>query len=73
MCHNEKSNMINLDKLDHMIRQLRERIELDNLHNLCQGDLSVREFIARFEDLTCHYDVRAPFSDHSHICFRFKV
>ena len=25
---------------------------LEKLHNLCQGDLSIRDHIARFEDLT---------------------
>jgi len=58
MSHFEKSNMNNLDKLAHMIRQLWERIELDKLHNLHQDDLSVRDYIARFEDLTRLYDVR---------------
>jgi len=30
---------------------------LDKLHNLRQGDLSVRDYIARFEDLTRRCDV----------------
>ena len=55
--HFEKFNVNNLDKLDHMIRQLRERIKLDKLHNLYKGDLSVRDYIARFENLTHRYDV----------------
>jgi len=64
----EKFNMNNLDKLDHMIRQFRERIELDKLHNLRQGDLSIRDYIARFENLTCRYDVR---EHHSQTITRF--
>jgi len=69
-----------LDKLDHIIKQLRERAEsqntkandslsdyechegyrhrlLDKLHNLCQGDLFVRDYRARFEDLTRRCEV----------------
>ena len=30
----------------------------DKLHNLHQGDLSVRNYIARFEELTCRCDMR---------------
>jgi len=36
----------------------RERIELDQLYNLRQGDLSVKDYITRFEDLTRRCDVR---------------
>ena len=31
---------------------------LNKLHNFRQGDLSVRDYIARFEDLICCCDVR---------------
>jgi len=31
---------------------------LDLLHNLCLGDMSVQDYIAKFEDLTFHCDVR---------------
>ena len=48
--------MNNLDKLDHMIRQ--ERIELEQLYNLRQGNLSIRDYIDRFENLTRRCDVR---------------
>jgi len=54
--------MINLDKLDHMIRQLRERIELNKLHNFHQGVLSVGEYIAGFEDLRHHSDLIKHYS-----------
>ena len=47
-----------LDKLDHMIRKLPERIELDKLYNLHQGDLSFSDYIIRFEDLSRCCDVR---------------
>jgi len=56
--HFEKFNMNNLVKLDHMIRQLRGMIELDKLHNFRQSDLSVRDYIARFEDLAHRCNVR---------------
>ena len=60
--------MNNLDKLDHIIWQLRERIELDQLYNLRRGDLSVSDYITRFEDLTHRYDVK----EHcSHTITRF--
>jgi len=62
MSHFKNSKMNNLHKLDHMIRQLRERIELDKLHNLSLGDLSVRHYIARFEDLTRRCDMREHYS-----------
>ena len=58
MYPNAKFKMNNLNKLDHMIKQLWERITLDQLHNLRQDDLSIREYIARFEDLTRRHDVR---------------
>ena len=60
--------MNNLNKLDHMIRQLQKRIELDQLYNLLQGDLSVRDYIVIFEDLTRRCDVR---EHHSQIITRF--
>ena len=31
---------------------------LDLLHNLCLGDMSVQDYIAKFEDLTFCCDVR---------------
>ena len=52
--------MNNLDKFDHMIRKVRERIELDQLYNIWEGDLFVREYIARFEDLTRDVKERHP-------------
>jgi len=66
MSHLENFNINNLDKLDHMIRPLRERIESDKLHNLLQDNLSARDYIARFDDLTRYCDVRgASFLDHN--------
>ena len=41
---------------------------LDKLHNLRQGDLSVRDYIDRFEYLTRHCDVRER---RSQIIIRF--
>ena len=73
ICLSAKSNMNNLDKPDHMIMQLREMIELDQLYNFRQGDLFVRNYIAIFEELARHCDVRAPFLDYNQICFRFKI
>jgi len=59
--------MNNLDKLNHIIRQLQERIELDQLHTR-QGGLFVKDYIVRFENLTRRYDVR----EHcSHTITRF--
>ena len=58
MCPNAKFNKNNLDKLDYMIMQLQERIELDQLYNLRQSDLSARDYIARFENLIRRGDVR---------------
>ena len=34
------------------------RIVLDQLHNFRQDDMSVQDYIAKFEDLTLHYDLR---------------
>ena len=51
------------DKLKekHLSEFYRDRF-LDKLHNLRQGNMSVWDYIARFDDLTLHYDVR---EDHS--------
>ena len=41
---------------------------LDQLHNLCQGHMSVQDYVTIFKDLTHHSDVR---EHHSETITRF--
>jgi len=51
-----------------MISQHYTDLHLYQLHNLCQGHLSVQDYITIFKDLTHHNDVR---EHHSKAIIRF--